>query len=383
MGALAPAAGDAPESKPADRPPSEKQPQKPLLPAGVLGRTKYPVTLVSFGAILLAGKTGTRVLKMAIDRGVNLVHTSQSYGRGKSTQAVGDLFKTEKRYRDKVLLCVKSFHPEKESEIDDMLRTLGTDHVEVAMTELHKPDPKRLEAIQRQQDNLKKKGKVRYTGFVCHSDMNDVMELVLDKAPGYFDVALMAMKLVPGLGTPEGKAQAKGKRFLENLGALRKKRIGILSIKSGARDAVTKGAKVFQPHVKAYLEAGADSILTSMNSFGQVEMISGLDLKSPHLTPAERKAAAEFHKSQAGTCLMCGDCAKACPQKLPVSDLMRFRMYHEEYGWPEHARAEYAALGVDFNRSARNCGDCSACADVCPVGLAGPQTVRRAASLFA
>lgn len=359
---------------------------RPLLPAGLLGRTKHPVTLISFGAIRLQERIGTRVLKAAIDRGVNLVHTSATYAGGKSVAAIGELFKADKSYRDKVFLCLKSLRPERESEIDDMLQALGTDHADAIMTELHKPEPGRLEAIQKQQDALKKKGKLRHTGFVCHVDMNGVMEMVLDKAPDYFDTTLLAMTMVPPPGDdktdPPGE---KSRQFLGNLKRFREKGIGILAMKSGARSVVTKTDQpgLFQALTKTMLEAGADTHLTSVNSFEQVDMIAKLDLKNPHLTPQERKAADAIRQSRAGACLMCGDCNKVCPQGLPVSDLMRFRMYHEEYGWPDHARAEFARLGLDAARLTASCGDCTVCRGVCPVALAGPDNVRHAASLMA
>jgi len=377
VGGFKPAAtGSSPQTQP--------DAVKTLLPAGVLGRTKYPVTLLSFGAILLKGRLGTRVLKLGIDRGVNLVHTSETYGGGASIRAVGGLFKTDKRYRDKVFLCIKGRTPSKEAEVDGMLKILGTDHVDVVLTTLHKPEPGRLEEIQAQQDKLKKKGKVRYKGFVCHVDMNGAIELVLDKAPDYFDVALIAMRMVPAPGNREPDVGGDAsKRFLKNLKALREKGVGILSMKSGAHGAVRKGAQFFQAHAKVVLQAGADSVLTSFNTFEQIDMIKALDLKSPHLTPAERKVAVELRRNQAQACLMCGNCNKVCPQGLPVSDLMRCRMYDEEYGWHEHAQAEYAALGVDWKRAARDCADCSACAGVCPVGLAGPETIARVVSRFA
>lgn len=328
------------------------------LPAGVLGRTKYPATLISYGAIRIEDQRGSRILKAAIDRGVNLVHTSASYVGGGSVRAVGGLFKADKRYRDKVFLCLKSYHPDRESEIDDMLRDLGTDHADVVLTEFHKATPDRIGILQAQQESLKKKGKVRHTGFVCHGDMNGVIELILEKAPDYFDVGLIAMRLAPLSDESKGdRADAESQRFLKNLQALRKQGLGILSMKSGAKSAVEKGTAVFQPHAKAVLEAGADSVLTSINTFDQVEMLDKLDLKSPHLSPAERKAAAAFQDSYASACLMCAECTKVCPQSLPVNDLMRIRLYHDTYGWHDHARREFGQLGLDAAALTSACGD--------------------------
>lgn len=355
---------------------------KPILPYGKLGRTNYPVTLVSFGAILLKENVGSRVLQLAIDRGINLVHTSASYGRGGSIAACGELFKAAPAYRDKVFLCLKSYSPEKESEVDDMLRKLGTDRADVVLTELHSPDARKIDAIRKQQDNLKRKGKVRHTGFVCHGGMNEVIELVLDKHSEHFDVALLAMRVLPDLTGGENKADEAGRRFLKNLKAMRKAGIGILSMKSGARKAVTTGASVYKAHIKAYLEAGIDSMLTSLDTLDQVDLVTKLELKSTDLTPDERRAAADLYQAESGVCRMCAECRKACPRGLPVNDLMRFRMYSEHYGWHEHARAEYAASGVDFQAAARLCGDCTRCTEVCPIKLAHPRTIRETADLL-
>ena len=356
---------------------------KPPLPYGILGKTKYPATLISLGAILLAEKLGTRVLKLAIDRGVNLVHTSESYGGGKSIAAVADLFKADKRYRDKVFLCLKGRKPEEKDEVDRMLKILGTDHADVVLTVLPKPQERQLDIVRKQQDRLLKQGKVRFKGFVCHGDMNGVSEMVLEKAPDYFDVALLAMTMAPIPGSKDEDRRGKeSERFVRNLKALRDKGVGILSMKSGARKAVQKGADIFGPHVKAILAAGADAMLTSMDTYQQVEMACKLDLTSPH-TQAERQAAADFQRSRSDACLMCGACSRACPQELPINDLMRFRMYHAENGWHEHARAEYAALGVDFREHAAMCGDCTACTNACPVGLASYHTIRETADWLA
>ncbi len=360
------------------------QPARPLLPHGVLGRTKFPVTLVSFGAIKLRDHDHTRVLKLAIDKGVNLLHTSDSYGGGKSIAAVANLFKADKTYRDKVFLCLKGLTRQKEAELDKMLATLGTDHVDSWLCELQTPDAGRLETVQALLDAMKKKGKVRHPGFVCHVDMNGSIEMVVEKAPTFFDVALIAMTMAPVPGDRDkDRTGPQSERFVKNLKALREKGVGILSMKSGAAKAVQKGSEVYLPHAKAILQAGADSILTSMDAFEQVEMIAQLDIKSPHLTEKDRQAAIDFKQQRAGACLMCGECTGACPLGLPVADLMRFRMYTQEYGLADQARLEYTALGPGVHNAIANCGLCEVCSGVCPVGLASSATVRETAAMLA
>jgi len=361
----------------------QTQPAKPSLPYGVLGKTKYPVTLISFGAIKLRDRNHMRVLRLAIDKGVNLVHTSDSYGGGKSIEMVGLLFKADKKYREKVFLCLKGLRHQKEADVDRMLKKLDTDHADVVLCELQQPEENRLEAIQTLQDTLKKKGKVRHTGFVCHENMNGSMEMVVAKAPDYFDVALLALRQAPIPGDDDkDRAGPDSERLVKNLKALRSKGVGILSMKSGAAKAVQKGADVFLPHAKAILAAGADSVLTSMDAFEQVEMVAGLDIRSPHLTEKERQAAIEFRDSQADMCLMCGACTGVCPRQIPVSDLMRFRMYATRYGIADQARLEYAELGAGVHQAAMNCGLCAVCSGVCPIGLASAARVSEVAAML-
>ncbi|MGQ9650929.1 MAG: aldo/keto reductase [Phycisphaerae bacterium] len=353
--------------------------KKPSLPHGKLGRTGFPVTRISFGAIRIAEKLGTRIAKGMIDAGVNLIHTSSSYMGGNSIRAIADLFKADKSYRDRVFLCLKSFNPDSEKEIDEMLRTLGTDHTDALLTTFENADSRRLEAIQKQQKALIKKGKLRHTGFVCHGDMHGVMELIIEKAPRFFEVALLAMRMLP-LG--KSSISDESKRFVKNLKTFRDNGVGILSMKSGAKSAVEQGADVFLPHVKAVLDAGCDSVLTSVNRFDQIDMIKTLDLKLRHMTDDEKKAAADFFDGRPQACLMCANCRKVCPRKLPVNDLVRIRMYNDEYGWPDHAGSEFARLGLDAKSLALACGDCTTCAQACPIGLARAGIVRDVAKIF-
>ena len=67
---------------------------------------------------------------------------------------------------------------------------------------------------------------------------------------------------------------------------------------------------------------------------------------------------------------------------LPVSDLMRIRMYHDEYGDVECAREAYRELRGNVARASSACGSCTACSDACPIGLASAHTVRYVTSLF-
>ena len=62
----------------------------------------------------------------------------------------------------------------------------------------------------------------------------------------------------------------------------------------------------------------------------------------------------------------CGACLDSCPDGLPIHDVLRHRMYFEDYGNEKEAMRLYAGL----ERQASVCASCSApCLGSCPVGI--------------
>jgi predicted aldo/keto reductase-like oxidoreductase len=70
----------------------------------------------------------------------------------------------------------------------------------------------------------------------------------------------------------------------------------------------------------------------------------------------------------------CGGCEGACPEGVPIADVLRARMYATDYGDVEQGRATYAELGA----GASACAGCThrACLGACPHGLEIPELAR-------
>lgn len=125
-----------------------------------LGRTGIQVAPLGLGTMVLGAWGNTdhdecvRIVHRALDAGINLVDTADVYAFGESEEIVG---KAIAGRRDEVVLATKfhnampaadgSFSPNRSGNsrrwirraIDDSLRRLGTDHID--LYQVHRPDP--------------------------------------------------------------------------------------------------------------------------------------------------------------------------------------------------------------------------------------------------
>lgn len=121
-----------------------------------------------------------RVIREAIDRGVNFIDVAPVYGKGHSEEIVGRVLK--EGLRQKVLLATKCGlvwkgeedarnNLKRESifrEVEDSLKRLQTDVIDIY--QLHWPDPDtELEETIGAIEELKKQGKIRYFGMTNFS----------------------------------------------------------------------------------------------------------------------------------------------------------------------------------------------------------------------
>ena len=143
----------------------------------ILGNTGAKVSVIGLGANNFGGRndeaSSFRVMDQALDLGVNFIDTADYYNFGKSEEVIGKWLKGK---RNSIILATKfemalddSPHNHGASRyhmfnaVEDSLRRLNTDHID--LYQVHWPDPDTpIEETIRGLDDLVKQGKIRYFG---------------------------------------------------------------------------------------------------------------------------------------------------------------------------------------------------------------------------
>ncbi len=143
-----------------------------------LGNSELEVSEIALGSWLTYGvgvesDTARNCLAAAFDCGINFLDTANVYGRGAAETFLGE--ELEGRPRDSYVLATKLFFPMTDTDsglsaeqihkqIDDSLRRLRTDHVDLYQCHRYDPDTP-LEETMRALSEVVEAGKARYIGF--------------------------------------------------------------------------------------------------------------------------------------------------------------------------------------------------------------------------
>ncbi|HPQ41954.1 MAG TPA: aldo/keto reductase, partial [bacterium] len=177
-GAESPRTGNAANSAHGSAPPPSvtipRAPSEPLPDADRImrykpfGNTGLKVSDVSVGGGSLADPM---VVAYALDKGMNYFDTAESYGRGASEEAIGQVAKTR---RKEMIICTK-MAMNGETTLEDMLTRfdqclarLQTDYADVLMIHGGNPDAVNNPQIHQGFAQLKSQGKLKFSGISCH-----------------------------------------------------------------------------------------------------------------------------------------------------------------------------------------------------------------------
>jgi len=329
------------------------------------GKTGLKVPDVSFGAISLYEPN---VLRYAYECGVTYFDTAEGYLRQKGETYVGQGLKG---VRDKVIITTKHGQNFKQTiekaafiqRVEASLKRLQTDYIDVAM--VHGIDD--LAPVINNQElmsayaQLKKDGKIRFTGFSTHNAKQTLKQALDSDFP---QVILFQYN------------HMEGKEIEPPIKAVRQKGIATVAMKifAGGMQGSLKSMvnpKISYPQAAIRWVASnpdVDTCIPTMSSYSHVEEYvgaSGQTLDRASLGMLARYA----HQVDNVYCrVSCRECLSACPNNVAVNDVLRFAMYFEYYRMERVAIDAYADL--EPARKPTGCGGCAGyCESACPHGL--------------
>ena len=146
-----------------------------------LGHTGEKVSAIGLGGSHIGKKSlsddeAIRIMRTAVDRGINFFDNCWDYNNGRSEEVMGKALKDG--YRQRVFLMTKIDGRTKDAaakQIDESLKRLQTDHLDLLQHHevIRFDDPDRIFAPGGAMEaflDAKKAGKIRYIGFTGHKD---------------------------------------------------------------------------------------------------------------------------------------------------------------------------------------------------------------------
>ncbi len=348
-----------------------------------LGKTDIRMSDISFGSSRL-GSDEEHLVLHALDLGINYFDTAESYSWGESETTIGRALKGK---RHKVYIASKTHagpSDKKESMMSSLeasLKKLQTDYVDVYFNHavndvdrMKNPEWSEFTAL------AKKQGKIRYSGMSGHAgNLIACLDYCIDNS--VVDVFLIAYNF--GQDPAFYQRFTRGFDFIARfpklplaLARAKAKGVGVIAMKTlmGARlndmRPYEKGGATFSQAAFRWVlsNPNVDSLIISMTSKDNItEFVgaSGWKKVSRREVPILKKYARLNGTSYCRHA--CNDCAGACPENVPIADVLRTRMYATDYEDVRFAKAEYSMLGA----GASACLDCShqSCAGSCTHGL--------------
>ncbi len=385
-----------------------------------LGRTGFKVSDISCGMFY-----NVNLLKALIKSGVNYIDTSEIYGGGNTEKIIGNVIKEFER--ESLFITTKVYHQNMKTRDEVMqhalesLKRLDTDYIDCYMLfPAQDTEVLKSEAFHGAMEQLKKEGKIKYTGVACHGStwpsmggklvhsMEDILTTAIED--GRFDVVLMVYNFLQ---------EDAGKRIIQKCA---ENDVGVTIMKSNPvlkyqviqervekmklegkqpgewelnliqsfEEQDAKMNKYIKDHhlsstdelfrdiaTKFVLdEPRVNTLVITFDSFDQIEQY--LRLSGQTLT-SDENALLKGYIPTCGfmNCRMgCGICEPSCPHHLPINTIMRYNYYFASKGREKYAMQQYHSLQ---GNKPDLCEDCDGlCEKACPYGVAAKELLTMA-----
>jgi predicted aldo/keto reductase-like oxidoreductase len=265
------------------------------MPYRVLGRTGERVSAIGLGGWHLGFKQlderlSVRIIREAVDRGINFLDNSWDYNEGESEIRMGKELRDG--YRTKVFLMTKidgRSKAEARRQLDESLRRLDTDCIDLVQHHeiIRFEDPHRIfddEGANRALVEAREAGKIRYIGFTGHKDPR-IHLYTLDVAREQeftFDTVQMPLNVM------DAHYRSFERMVLPELVA---QNIGVLGMKSLANGIILKSRTVTAIECLHYaLSLPTSVVITGIESMDRLEQAFEAARTFHPMSAAERHA---------------------------------------------------------------------------------------------
>lgn len=367
----------------------------------ILGKTGEKVSVLGFGCMRLPVRGGSmkdidvpetiRMIRYALDQGVNYLDTAYVYHEGHSEEVVAKALRDG--YREKVLIATKLpvWNVRKQEDLerllDEQLRNLETDRIDFYLVHsLNRTYWARLVDLGLL-DFLhlaKKKGKVKHLGFSFHDEF-EIFTKIVDSFPwsfcqiqyNYLDEDFQAGKK----GLEYAARRGLGVVIMEPLrgGALVKGLIPEARERIEHHPGGMKPAEVALRWV--WDHPGIGVVLSGMTEMNQVVAnIQYADNSEKPLTSEEheliRSIREIYQKRRQISCTACKYCLP-CPSNVDIPQC--FELYNRAHMLNDVKDARFW-----YNRisKASNCTECGQCERHCPQRIAIREKLKQVKELF-
>lgn len=368
-----------------------------------MGRTGDKVSALGFGAMRLPviedeqgnksinEEEAIRMIRSAIDNGVNYVDTAYPYHSGQSEILVGKALKDG--YREKIYLATKSpvweIHSEEDFDLllDKQLKKLDVEYIDYYL--LHALSRERLENVVLKYhliDKMKEakaKGKIRHMGFSFHDDAKTFRDIVDSTDAWDFCQIQMNYIDVNNQATIEGMEYAASKGLgiiiMEPLlgGKLANPPKNVMAALDGSKSPVEWALDFLwnRPEVSLLL-SGMSTMQQTTDNLTYADR-SSIGMLSEKDVAMLGKAKEIYDTMALVTCTKCEYCMP-CPFGLQIPKTFEAYNKTATAGMKE-AKVLYDTIDV----KADSCRKCHKCESVCPQHIKISQVMETITKEFA
>ena len=265
------------------------------MPYRTLGHTGERVSAIGLGGWHLGlpdvdEELAIRIVRSAVDRGVNFMDNSWDYNEGKSEKRMGRALKDG--YRDRVFLMTKIDGRSKEAaakQLDESLKRMGVDHIDLVQHHevIRYEDADRIfreDGANAALLEAKEAGKLRYIGFTGHKDPHiHLHTLDVAREHGFtFDAVQMPLNVM------DAHYRSFEKLVLPELV---RRNVGVLGMKALANGLILRSGVVSAPECLRYaLSLPTSVVITGCDSMEILDQAIAAAIGFTPLGDDERKA---------------------------------------------------------------------------------------------